>query len=185
MAFSRSRSIACSSSRSWFFCCMRSRASAICCSSSARCRWWIFDFAPERRQPHFQLLRFLLALRDALLDGRALLHLRFQAAAGALRFHVAAPPARGARRGELLLGLIALGLQRGVLLLLDGHLFGERRAIRAEATFRSSADLAASRSSIRNLPDSKRAQAGIHLGLQLAVALAPWRPAASANSPGG
>src|ERR1019366_10333241 len=43
----------------------------------------------EAAQPDLQLLRLPLGLRDALLDGAALLYLRFQPAAGVLGFHFA------------------------------------------------------------------------------------------------
>ena len=104
-------------------------------------------------QPHFQLLRFPLRLRDALLDGAALLHLRFQAAARALGFHLAfgqfAP-----RFGELLLILVGTAPAVRVCACSLAATCSESPRRSAEARFRSSAALAASRSSMRNLPES-------------------------------
>jgi len=91
-------------------------------------------------------------LPDALLDGAALLDLRFQAAAGALGFDAhfgKLPP----RFGELLLEAVASGLLALVRLLPFGHPFTERLQL-GEARLRSMAVLAASRSSKRYWPES-------------------------------
>ncbi len=103
MAFSRSRSFACSASRCWLISSMRPRASAVCSSIAAQARLVLGDLLLQPLQPHPQLLRFLLRLRDALFDGAAFLHLRFQPSARALGLHVhsapvpAAPPSAAPR----------------------------------------------------------------------------------------
>ena len=87
------------------------------------------DLFVERVQAHAEILRVLLVLRDALLDRAAFLHLRFQAAAGALGIHLALGQLL-ARLGELVLDFVAGHLLALVRLFALRHLVAERLSVR-------------------------------------------------------
>ena len=67
---------------------MRSRAPAIWRSSSLDRGGVRVALAGKRARPRFQFLHFAFALRDAFFNGAGFAHLRFQAAARALGFHL-------------------------------------------------------------------------------------------------
>ena len=66
---SRSRTLTCKPSRCWLISVMRSRACAICGFERLHIFLVAADLLIQRVEPYAQILRVLLVLRDALLDG--------------------------------------------------------------------------------------------------------------------
>ncbi len=126
------------------------------------------DFLVERVQPHAQFLRLLLVVRDALLDGAALLDLRFQPPAGALGFHVPGGQLR-ARFGELLLDPVAIRLRRFVALFALRHLFAQGLQF-AGGNVEIDGGLGGVALQQAELAGERHAELGLQFALKLAVA---------------
>ena len=148
---------------------MRSRACAICASSASTFFLWppISSSSASRRTP--EILRLLLVLRDALLDGAAFLHLRFQASARALGLHLPLGELL-ARFGELVLDLVAGHLLALVRLFALRHLLAEGLQF-AGGQVQIDRRLGGIALQQAVLAAEHHAQAGFQLDLELAVAL--------------